>query len=733
MWLRLRSWLNDIPIEDPIEHQLAAMLQFFLIGLLAVAFAALVIVVSMAGSFVQNPFPSLAILIALLSIAGALPLLRRGHFRGAVMMATLGMLVALTIVLFIRGLFTNAALLLALALPITLAGLLSGRRALVLTIVLSSTAVVSVAVLQQMGSPLVAAVPPPSHAATPVVFVMIACLLGFFLDLFGSSLRAALTATKLRELEIEQSRRALEARTAELEQQITERTRFEAALRESEEHYRLIAENSSDLIGLLDLTGCWMYASPSHYTLLGIAPVELIGSSVLQFAHPADQAQIEDQLRRLTETGTVRLSFRIRQAGGAWRWLESIWTLIAQREESLIVAAGRDITERKNLEAQLLQSQKMEGIGRLAGGVAHDFNNLLTAIIGNAELAIDSLPNDHVARGDIGEIARAASRAAGLTRQLLAFARKQIFEPRVIDLNHLILEMDALLQRLIGEDIELVTLPAANLGSVKADAGQLEQVVINMAVNARDAMPSGGKLTIETSNVTLDQEYSRQHLDVVAGHYVLLAISDTGTGMDDQTREQIFEPFFTTKQPGRGTGLGLPMCYGIVRQHGGHIWVYSEPSHGTSFHIYLPRVDELVEQAAAPASEIATLPRGTETILLVEDEAAVRTLAARSLRAHGYTVLEAAHPDEALAIARVHPVGSVQLLLTDVVMPRMSGKALAEQVLKLWPDIKTLFISGYTDNAIVHHGQLDPGVAFLPKPFSPDMLARKVREVLEAA
>jgi CheY-like chemotaxis protein len=363
--------------------------------------------------------------------------------------------------------------------------------------------------------------------------------------------------------------------------------------------------------------------------------------------------------------------------------------------------------------------------------VAHDFNNLLTAIIGNAELALDSLPADHMVRADIGEITRAAGRAAGLTRQLLAFARKQIIEPRVIDLNQLILEMDALLRRLIGEDVELVTLPAPGLGNVKADPGQVEQVIINMAVNARDAMPRGGKLTIETHNVVLDQEYARQHLNVVAGRYVLLAISDTGIGMDESTRERIFEPFFTTKQQGRGTGLGLPMCYGIIRQHNGYIWVYSEPGQGTTFKVYLPQIDEPTE-TLAQALDANASPRGSETILLVEDETAVRELAARALREQGYTVFEASHPDEALAIASAQPPGSIQLLLTDVVMPRMSGKALAEELLRLRPDIRTLFISGYTDNAIVHHGRLNPGVAFLPKPFSPAILARKVREVLDS-
>jgi two-component system, cell cycle sensor histidine kinase and response regulator CckA len=725
------SWLDDISIEDALERRLAAMIQIFLIGLLVIALTALVIVLSVSEPISRNPWPAFIVLIPVLASGSALVLLRRGHFRRAVMISIAGLLVGLASLLFVRGLHTNAALVLALALPITLAALLIGRRALALTVSLSIAIVVSVAMLQRAGSPLVAVIQPPNYAATVVVFILVVSLLGFFLDSFGTTLREALTAMQARELEVEQSHADLHLRTDELEQEILERKLFGAALRESEERYRLIAENSSDLIGLLDQTGRWVYASPSYYALLGFAPVELIGSATLDYVHPDDRGQLAEQLVRLSE-GMVRVSFRMRHADGSWRWLEGVWTAILQGDDRLIVAAGHDITERKSLEAQLLQSQKMEGIGRLAGGVAHDFNNLLTAIIGNAELALDSLPGDHVARADIGEVVRAAGRAVGLTRQLLAFARKQIIEPHVIDLNQLILEMDALLRRLIGEDIELITIPALGLGNIRADPGQIEQVIVNLAVNSRDAMPRGGKLKVETHNALLDQEYTQQHLGVVAGRYVLLVVSDTGVGMDEPTRERIFEPFFTTKQKGQGTGLGLPMCYGIIRQHGGHIWVYSDPGHGSSFKIYLPQIDEPVD-AVAQAPDANVSPHGVETILLVEDEAAVRMLAARVLREHGYTVFEASHPDEALTIAGAQPSGSIQLLLTDVVMPRMSGRALAEELLKLRPDIKTMFISGYTDNAIVHHGRLDPGVAFLPKPFSPATLVRKVREILDAA
>jgi CheY-like chemotaxis protein len=363
--------------------------------------------------------------------------------------------------------------------------------------------------------------------------------------------------------------------------------------------------------------------------------------------------------------------------------------------------------------------------------VAHDFNNLLTAIMGNLELALDTLPGDHIVHSDLLEAQKAANRAASLTRQLLAFARKQAIEPRINNVNDLIAEMDKLLQRLIGADIELVTLPAPDLAPIKADPHQIEQVIVNLAVNARDAMPEGGKLTIETRNVEIDQSYLQQHVGVAPGIYMLLAISDTGSGMDAETQRQIFEPFCTTKPKGRGTGLGLATCYGSVKQHGGHIWPYSELGHGSTFRIYLPLADEPAPAHGAQRVPEA-LPSGTETVLLAEDEAAVRALAARVLRERGYTVLEASDGDEALRLAGQRDAAPIDLLLTDIVMPRVSGKALVEQVGAIHPGIKVLYISGYADHAVIHHGRLDPGVDFLHKPFSPSTLARKVREILDA-
>ena len=408
-----------------------------------------------------------------------------------------------------------------------------------------------------------------------------------------------------------------------------------------------------------------------------------------------------------------------------------IWFSIAaySPEHGHFVAVFDNITERKRLEAQLRQAQKMESVGRLAGGVAHDFNNLLTVMLSNATLAKDGLPEGDPARDDLTEVEEAAKRAAVLTRQLLAFARRQVAEPRALDLNAVTLAMDKMLRRLIGEDVELVTLLAEGLGTVWADPGHIEQVLVNLAVNARDAMPDGGKLTIETSNVALDAEYATHHMGMTPGEYVLLAVSDTGHGMTPQVLEHVFEPFFTTKERAKGTGLGLSTCYGIVKQSGGWIWVYSEPGQGTTFKIYLPRIQAQAE--AFTPTVPAPLRGGSETILMVEDDDKVREVALRTLRERGYIVLEAANGWEALRAAE-DKNAAIALLLTDIVMPHMGGRELVERLRTLRPEIKVLYTSGYAEQAIVHQGTLDRGVAFLPKPFDSTSLARKVREVLDA-
>ncbi|MBS3905981.1 MAG: response regulator [Syntrophaceae bacterium] len=385
--------------------------------------------------------------------------------------------------------------------------------------------------------------------------------------------------------------------------------------------------------------------------------------------------------------------------------------------------------EKKAFEDQLRQAQKVEAIGRLAGGIAHDFNNLLTIIKGNNQLSLMEIKKDDPLRENIEQVEKAADRAAALTRQLLAFSRRQVLEVKVLDLNTILRDMEKMLHRVIGEDIGLVTLLAENLGTVKADPGQIEQVVMNLAVNARDAMPKGGKLTIETANVELDQNYARNHVAVTPGRYAMLSVSDTGVGMSPEVKERIFEPFFTTKEKDKGTGLGLSTVYGIVKQSGGNIWVYSEPGQGTAFKIYLPRVDEPPEEAGEKVVQ-KKLPGGGETILVVEDEEKVRQVAVQILTKNGYTVLEASHGDEARQICEQHG-GPIHLIVTDVVLPGMNGRELAESLVSRHPGAKALHMSGYTDNAIVHHGVLEKGLSFLQKPFNLEDLLRKVREVLD--
>jgi PAS domain S-box-containing protein len=389
----------------------------------------------------------------------------------------------------------------------------------------------------------------------------------------------------------------------------------------------------------------------------------------------------------------------------------------------------RDVTEQRHLEEQFRQSQKMEAVGQLAGGIAHDFNNLLTAILGNTQLLLRDLPPGDAKRSDVEEIRKASERAASLTRQLLAYSRRQMLQPEVLDLNVVVAEMDRMLRRLIGEHIALVTVLAPDLGRVRADPNQIEQVIVNLAVNARDAMPDGGKLTIETANITLDESFAQGHLGSVPGAYALLAVTDTGTGMDASVRAHLFEPFFTTKEVGKGTGLGLATVYGIVKQSGGYVSVYSEPGHGSSFKIYLPRIDATADIVTGPQKDGPT--RGTETVLVVEDEPAVLSLSQRALEAQGYLVLAAADPPAALRVVERHG-GTIHLLLTDVVMPAMSGRELAERLVARRPGIRVLYMSGYPGDAVVQHGALPSGSAFLQKPFSPDGLARKVRDVLDA-
>jgi len=404
---------------------------------------------------------------------------------------------------------------------------------------------------------------------------------------------------------------------------------------------------------------------------------------------------------------------------------------ISQYRNHQVVEALRASEERYRLVSkQLLQAEKMQAIGRLAGGVAHDFNNVLTVILGYAQQLLDNrTPSAEIVHRSAGHILTAGERAASLTRQLLAFGRKQLLQPTVLNLNVVLVDIDKMLRRLISENVEIVTRPAPKLGSVRADIGQIEQVILNLVINARDAMPTGGSLTLETGNADLDENYAQEHAGVRPGSYVMLAVSDTGIGMDAETQAHIFEPFFTTKEDGKGSGMGLATVYGVVQQSGGHIWVYSEPGRGSTFKLYLPRVEEAAETGAKSQAPAPTI-RGTETILVAEDDRQVRDLAVAILKACGYLVLVLESALEAEHVCQQHQ-GSIDLLLTDVIMREMSGPDLAQRLTKLRPQTKVLFMSGYTDAAIVHQGVLDPGIAFLPKPFTPSSLAGKVRQVLD--
>ena len=460
---------------------------------------------------------------------------------------------------------------------------------------------------------------------------------------------------------------------------------------------------------------------------------ELVGTAL------ADLHDVHDQANREQIRSFIRAGYRLSDSetrehakdGKPRVFLNNVVGFIEDGHIVRVWGTQRDVTDQRHLEEQFRQAQKMEAVGQLAGGIAHDFNNLLTAILGNTQLLLRDLPPGDSKRGDVEEIRKASERAASLTRQLLAYSRRQMLQPEVLDLNVVVAEMDKMLRRLIGENIALETLLAPDLGRVRADPNQIEQVLVNLAVNARDAMADGGggTLTIETANVDLDEAFTQAHLGSKAGPHALLAVTDTGTGMDATVRAHLFEPFFTTKEVGKGTGLGLATVYGIVKQSDGYISVSSEPGRGSSFKVYLPRLDARPRTSSPALKGVAG--RGTETILVVEDEPAVLALSQRALEAHGYVVLAASDATTALRLVERHG-GTIHLLLTDVVMPGMSGRDLADQLAARRPGTRVLYMSGYPGDAVVQHGELQPGASFLQKPFSADGLARKVRDVLDA-
>jgi two-component system, cell cycle sensor histidine kinase and response regulator CckA len=517
---------------------------------------------------------------------------------------------------------------------------------------------------------------------------------------------------------------------------ITERKRTEQALRETEERYRLLFESNPQAMWVYDRDSLEFLAvnqaAVLHY---GYSSEEFLSMTIKDIRSDGDVPAL---LGSLFDGTGLNLA-------GAWRHRKKDGRVIdveiishslvfAGRNAKLVLAS--DITERKRAqtalretEEQLRQSQKLEGVGQLAGGIAHDFNNLLTVINGFCSLAMRGLQAEDPLLANLQEVKKAGDRATSLTRQLLAFSRRQVLQPKILNLDLVVSDMEKMLRRVIGENIDLRAVLEPTLGSVKADPGQIEQIILNLVVNARDSMPDGGKLTIETDNVYLDEEYVKRHVGALAGPHVMLAVSDTGSGIDQKTQARIFEPFFTTKELGKGTGLGLSTVYGIVKQSGGNIWIYSELGRGTTFKIYLPRVDEGAQEYKR-TSDVDQLVHGTETILLVEDEEMLRKLAHQTLTMCGYQVLDAASGDEALSLSKQHE-GSIPLLLTDVIMPGMSGREVATRLLENRPELRVLFMSGYTDDAIVHQGVLDESANFIQKPFNLDSLVKKVREVLD--
>ena len=519
---------------------------------------------------------------------------------------------------------------------------------------------------------------------------------------------------------------------------ITDRKRIEKALQQSQHRLHHVLASSPAILFTLGIEGKKFlginWISENLQEILGYTPNEtFVRDWWVNLLHPDEAEAVRLRTgQSLFNQGSSIEEFRFRHRDGSYRWTRHQIRVIRNEMGEAVEAVGAwsDITERKLLQDQFHQAQKMEAFGQLAGGVAHDFNNLLTIINGYSDLVLQSLPKGDPSQKLVAEIYKAGERSAGLTRQLLAFSRQQVLAPEILNLNEVVAETDKMLRRLIGEDIRLTTTLDSEPWAIRADAGQIEQVLLNLAVNARDAMPQGGRLTIETRNIELDATYTLAHKDVRPGPYVLLSVTDTGTGMTREIMLKIFEPFFTTKEAGKGTGLGLATVYGIVKQSGGHIAVYSEVGVGTTFKVYLPQVEGGTEESK-PLSRTQNLPRGTETVLLAEDEAGVRELSRYILEQCGYTVLEAADGIEAYKTA-VGYSGPIHVLITDVVMPGTGGRVLAEQLTERYPKLRVLFVSGYTDDAVIRHGVLRDGVHFLQKPYAPVTLANKVREVLDA-
>jgi PAS domain S-box-containing protein len=705
MWSRLRRWLNGIPIHDPIERRQAMLVQVVLLGLSGIFLVAGLLTLvalpftsgAMAAANLRN---SISNFRSVVLVVAPLVLLRRGYFRVAVAFLMIELFLLAFRTFYTKGLEAGWIGLLEIALPISLAALALGRRWL---LAVYAASIAGVAVTAFAWYPLVA-IPQNAPSAT-ITFALIAGLLALFLDRFGTAFRESLAA--LRE--------------------------SQAALADNYSLLAAVIEGTPDALYVKDRQGYYLMINSAGAHLLGRTVREVIGKDDTVLFDTASARRIRAVDERIMVNGEVESYEDNATVNGVARTYLATKAPYRDQHGKIIGVLGisHDITDRKRLEEQFRHVQKMESIGQLAGGIAHDFNNMLSAVIGFIGGAQERIPEDSLALHDLEAAESAAWRAAGLTRQLLAFARKQVIEPRVLNLNTLILDLDKMLRRLIGADIELITLTDPDLGQVKVDPGHIEQVIVNLVVNARDAMPNGGQLTIETANTILDADYTDLHVGVTPGNYVMLAISDTGSGMDAEVQQHLFEPFFTTKAVGKGTGLGLATCYGIVKQHAGNIWVYSEVGHGTTFKIYLPRVAESPEPQLL-LDEAPNVLQGSETVLLVEDEPLVRESASTILRAQGYIVFATSNGGEALQIVQAQAGAPIDLLITDVVLPGMGGKALVEQVSSMHPNIKALFISGYATDAITQHGRLEPGTSFLSKPFTRIAFARKVREVLDS-